>query len=147
MSKTQRFRALLEPDGTNLKWVVARVPFDPTLVWKVRQGMRVKGVINGFAFRTSLFGSAAKGHLLLVNKTMQKGAHASAGEMVEITLEPDLEERNAAVPPELTKFAEAGSRARALVSRAKLLLSQEHRRHHQRTEESRGASPARRADD
>jgi uncharacterized protein YdeI (YjbR/CyaY-like superfamily) len=104
MSTRQRFRSLLKPDGTNLKWVIAQVPFSPVKVWKTRQGMRVKGTINGFAFRTSLFGSAEKGYVVLVNKTMQKGAQAYAGEMAEFTLEPDLEERSAIVPPELAKL-------------------------------------------
>jgi uncharacterized protein YdeI (YjbR/CyaY-like superfamily) len=104
MSTRQRFRSLLVPDGTNLKWVIARVPFSPAKVWKTRHGMRVKGTINGFAFRSSLFGSAEKGYVVLVNKTMQKGAQAYAGEMAEFTLEPDLEERSATVPPDLAKL-------------------------------------------
>ncbi len=104
MSTRQRFRSLLTPDGTNLKWIVAHVPFSPAKVWKTRNRMRVKGTINGFAFRTSLFGSAEKGYVVLVNKTMQKGAQAYAGEMAEFTLEPDLEEREATVPPELAKL-------------------------------------------
>jgi uncharacterized protein YdeI (YjbR/CyaY-like superfamily) len=104
MSTRQRFRSLLKPDGTNLKWVIAPVPFSPAKVWKTRKRMRVKGTINGFAFRTSLFGSAEKGYVVLVNKTMQKGAQAYAGEMAEFTLEPDLEEREATVPPELAKL-------------------------------------------
>ncbi len=103
MSTRQRFRSLLKPDGTNLKWVIAPIPFAPAKVWKTRNRMRVKGTINGFPFRTSLFGSAEKGYVVLVNKTMQKGAEAYAGEMAEFTLEPDLEERTAAVPPELAK--------------------------------------------
>src|ERR1700750_1460834 len=104
MSKPQRFRSLLKPVGTNLKWVVAHVPCSPAKVWKTRNRMRVKGTINGFAFRSSLFGSAEKGYVVLVNKTMQKGAKAYAGEMAEFTLEPDLEERKATVPPELARL-------------------------------------------
>jgi uncharacterized protein YdeI (YjbR/CyaY-like superfamily) len=104
MSTRQRFRSLLKPDGTNLKWVIAQVPFAPAKVWKNRNRMRVKGTINGFAFRTSLFGSAQKGYVVLVNKAMQKGAQAYPGEMAEFTLEPDLEERAAAVPAELARL-------------------------------------------
>jgi uncharacterized protein YdeI (YjbR/CyaY-like superfamily) len=104
MSTRQRFRSLLKPDGTNLKWVIAQVPFAPAKVWKTRNRMRVKGTINGFPFRTSLFGSAEKSYVILVNKTMQKGAQAYVGDMAEFTLEPDLEERSAAVPPELAKL-------------------------------------------
>jgi uncharacterized protein YdeI (YjbR/CyaY-like superfamily) len=101
MSTKQRFRALLEADGTDLKWVIARVPFAPEKVWEERQGKRVKGTINGFAFRTSLFGSKAKGYCVLVNKSMQKAAQAFAGDMATFVVEPDLEERKATVPPEL----------------------------------------------
>ena len=104
MSTRQRFRALLEADGTSLKWVIARVPFAPEKVWKTRQGKRIKGTINGFGFRTSLFGSKAKGYCVLVNKAMQKGAQVCAGGMAEFVLEPDLEERKATVPPELARL-------------------------------------------
>ncbi|MGP8252668.1 MAG: YdeI/OmpD-associated family protein [Terracidiphilus sp.] len=106
------FAAILEPDGTALKWTIARVPFDIAKVWPERRGHRVKGEISsldaeggGFAFRTSLFpDSRGKGRVLLVNKKMQKGAHARVGEKVRITLEPDLEEREVLIPPELDKI-------------------------------------------
>jgi uncharacterized protein YdeI (YjbR/CyaY-like superfamily) len=100
----KKFRGLLEPDHTALKWVIVKVPFDATKAWPARNRLRVKGTINGFAFRTSLFGSAQGGHVLLVNKQMQKGAKAAVGAMAEIVLEPDLEERTATVPPELAKL-------------------------------------------
>ncbi len=106
MRKT--FRALLEPSGNELRWVIARVPFDPAKVWPVRNGRRVRGEINGFAFRTSLFPAAGgKKHVLLINKKMQAGAHARAGDTARFSLEPDLEEREAIVPPELAKALKA----------------------------------------
>ena len=114
MPKTQKksFTAVLEPDGTALKWTIARVPFDIAKVWPTRRGRRVKGEISssnaasgGFAFRTSLFPDpVGQGHILLVNKKMQKGAHARAGEKVRITLEPDLEEREVPIPAELDRI-------------------------------------------
>jgi uncharacterized protein YdeI (YjbR/CyaY-like superfamily) len=104
MGERQKFRALLQPSANNLNWIVARVPFSPEKIWKSRRGRRVQGTINGFAFRTSLFGSAAQGYCVLVNKTMQKNAGAYTGEMAEFVLEPDLEEREITVPPELVKI-------------------------------------------
>ena len=62
---------------------------------------RVKGKINGFAFRTSLFPTRKGQHFLLVNKKMQAGAHVSEGATGEFFLEPDTEERVAIVPAEL----------------------------------------------
>jgi len=102
-SQTKSFRVVLEPLQSGLGWVIARVPFDVAKAWPVRRGLRVRGEIDGFAFRTSLFRySDRDGHFLLVNKKMQKVAAASIGSQVHISLEPDLEERVAAVPPELT---------------------------------------------
>jgi uncharacterized protein YdeI (YjbR/CyaY-like superfamily) len=106
--KPRTFRAVLEPAGDALHWVIARVPFDPAEVWPVRKGRRVRGEINGFAFRTSLFPEAGgKKHVLLINKKMQAGAHARPGDAALFRLEPDLEEREAAVPPELAKALRA----------------------------------------
>jgi uncharacterized protein YdeI (YjbR/CyaY-like superfamily) len=104
MSTHQRFRALLETDGSGPRFVIARLPFEPEKAWKNRPGKRVKGTINGVPFRTSLFGSAAKGYGLVVNKTLQKCAHAYSGKMAEFVLEPDLERPSATVPPELAKL-------------------------------------------
>ena len=105
------FTAILEPDQTRLRWVIARIPFDPAKAWPERRGLRVRGEIlsseskdEGFAFRTSLFAaSSGKGHFLLVNKKMQIAAGAAVGSKVRIRLEPDLEERAAVIPPELAR--------------------------------------------
>lgn len=104
MSAAKTFTALLEPDGTQLRWVIARVPFDVAKVWPVRKGRRVRGEIEGFQFRTSLFPDPrGQGQILLVNKKMQAGAKARAGEKVRIRLEPDLEERPTLMPVELER--------------------------------------------
>jgi uncharacterized protein YdeI (YjbR/CyaY-like superfamily) len=106
--KPKAFRAVLEPTGNALRWVIARVPFDPAEVWSVRNGRRVRGEINGFAFRTSLFPeSGGKRYVLLVNKKMQSGARARAGDTAEFRLQPDLEERAAPMPAELAKELKA----------------------------------------
>lgn len=101
---------MLQADGTGLNWVVVRVPFDAAKAWPKRNGMKVKGTINDFPFRTSLFGSAQGGHVLLVNKQMQKGAGVRLGGLAEVILEPDMEERVTTTPPELEKLLK-GDRA------------------------------------
>ena len=102
-TRGQSFRALLEPVGTDLNWVIARVPFKPEKVWKTRRGKRVKGAINGFAFRTSLFGSAAKGHCVLVNKAMQRVVQAYSGEIADSGT-GSREKHKATVAPELAEL-------------------------------------------
>jgi uncharacterized protein YdeI (YjbR/CyaY-like superfamily) len=98
------FTAVLEPLRNGLGWVIARIPFDVEKAWPERRRLRVRGEIEGFAFRTSLFAASdGQGHFLLVNKKMQAGAKASIGERVRIRLEPDMAERAVETPPELTK--------------------------------------------
>ncbi len=97
------FSASLEKGDRNLGWTIARVPFDPAAEWPEMIRLRVRGTINGFAFRTSLFPSAGTpdSYYLLVNRAMQQASGAKLGHMAEFTLEPDLEPRPADLPEEL----------------------------------------------
>jgi uncharacterized protein YdeI (YjbR/CyaY-like superfamily) len=108
----KEFTARLEPDGTALKWTVARIPFDVAKAWPQRKGRRVRGEIEGFAFRTTLFPHPLGGSLLLVNKKMQAGAGAHKGDSVRIWLEPDLDEREIKLPIELKHELDADRRLR-----------------------------------
>src|SRR5262249_18503791 len=98
------FEATLERMPSNLGWVIIRIPFDVSKVWGVRGTLRVKGEINGFAFRTSLFPTGKGSHYLLVNKRMQAGADAAPGMVAAFRLAPDTEARKAVLPPELKRF-------------------------------------------
>jgi len=107
------FRALLEPDGTRLRWVIARVPFDMAEVWPVRRGRRVRGDINGIPFRTSLFPDpAGKGQVLLVNRVLQKAAGVRVGGEIAVRMEPDLEVREVQIPKELADALKGDRRLR-----------------------------------
>ena len=64
--RAKRFRAVLEPLGGGLGWVVARVPFDVTKTWKEMIRLRVTVETGGEVFRTSLFADATHGgHFVL----------------------------------------------------------------------------------
>jgi uncharacterized protein YdeI (YjbR/CyaY-like superfamily) len=106
MLKTAKksFRATLERLRSNLGWVIIWIPFNVQKVWGTRARIRVKGQINSFAFRTSLFPTRKGEHFLLVNKKMQAGGHAYEGTTAEFSLEPDTEERVVAVPTELKRI-------------------------------------------
>jgi uncharacterized protein YdeI (YjbR/CyaY-like superfamily) len=95
------FQATLERLDSPLKWVMIRIPFDARKIWGKRGQLKVKGEINGFAFRTSLLARRGGGHLMLVNKQMQRGARVCAGTVAKFRLEPDTEERFATLSAEL----------------------------------------------
>lgn len=85
-----------------MRWVIARIPFDVKEVWGSRR-VRVRGEINDFPFRGSLFPVRNGGHFLLVNKAMQKGARVAPGDTAKLRLENDREVREVIVPPELER--------------------------------------------
>lgn len=97
------FKAVLERGDRRLGWTISRIPFDVNKAWGTKGILKVKGEINGFGFRTSLFPTGDGHHLLLVNKKMQAGAKAGLGTAARFRLEPDTEERTVEVPRELAK--------------------------------------------
>ncbi len=107
----KRFEARLERMRSRLNSVIIHLPFDAAKAWGMRGQIKVKGDVNGFAFRTSLFPTGDGQHLLLVNKRMQKGARAAEGSVASFTLELDREERNVAMPDELKRTLGGGSRS------------------------------------
>src|SRR5450759_1612795 len=100
----KRFEARLERLRSSLNWVIIRVPFDAAKLWRTRGQIKVKGEINGFAFRTSLFPTREGWHFLLVNKRMQKGARAVEGSVARFQMELDSEERTVTIPDELKRI-------------------------------------------
>lgn len=105
MGKASRsFKATLEKGNPGLGWVIVQIPFDAAKAWGSRGMLKVRGEINGFAFRTSLFPTGQGGHTLLVNKKMQKGANVAVGGVARFRLEPDTEERIAVLPEELKRL-------------------------------------------
>jgi hypothetical protein len=104
MKVQKRFQALLEKEH-GLGWTIARVPFDPAKTWPKMVRLRVRGEVNGAAFRTSLFADG-DGFYLLVNRKTQKMARVALGDSAEIALEPDMDPRPAELPELLEAMLE-----------------------------------------
>jgi hypothetical protein len=100
-TRARTFRAPLEQGSLALGWTIAHVPFDPADAWTKMIRLRVRGEINGFAFRTSLFPDPRGGFYLLVNRSMQQAAGAHLGDTADFLLEPDFDARAAELPDEL----------------------------------------------
>lgn len=98
------FRATLERIPSRLNWVIIRIPFDVFKVWGTRGKVRVKGEINGFAFRASVFPTSKGYHCMLVKRSMQIGANASVGQIVQFRVEPDTAKPVATIPPQLQRI-------------------------------------------
>jgi uncharacterized protein YdeI (YjbR/CyaY-like superfamily) len=104
------FSAVLERSGNSLNWTHIVIPFDSVKAWGARGVLRVKGDINGFAFRTSLFPTGDGRHTMPVNKQMQKGGRATPGMAATFRLGPDLEERVVSIPSEFQRILKSSRR-------------------------------------
>lgn len=95
------FEAPVERDNSPLKWVIVRIPFDAAELWGKRGQIKVKGEINGFAFRTTLFPTGDGGHVLVVNKQMRAGGRTDLGMTARFRMQPDTEKNILTMPVEL----------------------------------------------
>jgi hypothetical protein len=77
-------------------------PVDVPEFFGTRARVPVRGTINGFAFRSSLMPMGGC-HMMPVNKTLRDGAGVQAGDMVEVVMERDDEERRVEAPAVLKK--------------------------------------------
>jgi uncharacterized protein YdeI (YjbR/CyaY-like superfamily) len=95
---TRTFSAVLTKTNSALRWVVIWIPFNAARIWGVRGPLKVKGTINDFAFRATLFPGGGGRHYLVVNRQMQKGGGVAAGMKASFCMEPDLDRPPDPVP-------------------------------------------------
>ncbi len=109
----QEFSAKLETSGPKDAWTFLNVPFDVQQAFGSKGRVSVKGTINGFAYRSSLFPNGDGTHALMVNKEMQKGAGPGPGDTVHVEMDADTEPREVEVPDDLAKVLVKNRAAKA----------------------------------
>jgi hypothetical protein len=77
-------------------------PVDVPEFFGTRARVPVRGTINGLPFRSSLMPMGGC-HMMPVNKTLREGAGVRAGDIVDVVMERDEEERTVAAPALLKK--------------------------------------------
>ena len=77
-----------------------------------RARVPVRGTINGFPFRSSIFPTGTGTHYMVVNREMREGARVKVGDRVKITLETDTAPRTVEVPADLKKALSKSKSAR-----------------------------------
>jgi hypothetical protein len=98
----------IDPGGA---WSMLHIPFDVEKVWGNRARVSVRGVINGFQFRTSIFPDGKGGHTMMVNKGMKDEGGAVPGRTVRVELERDTAPRIITIPADLKKALAKNSQA------------------------------------
>ena len=108
----KKFRGKLLGMGPGHHWTVLKVPFNVEKAWGSRARVSVRGTINGFAFRNSIFPDGKGVHFMMVNKVVQARAKVKAGQTVAMTLAPDTAPRTVAVPAILKRGLAKNAKAR-----------------------------------
>lgn len=99
--KKLRFQAKIQGREAGVVAAIAP-PVDVIEYFGTRARLPIRGTINGFPFRSSLMpcGSA---RMMPVNQTLCRGAGVAPGDIVDVVMERDEEERTVEAPQELKK--------------------------------------------
>lgn len=124
---TKRFRVPLETlEGTES--TLFTIPFDVRKVFGTRARLPVRGTINRFPFRSSIFPRGDGKHYMVVNKEVRAGANVKGGETVSVVMERDDEPRTVTPPADFARALKASKLARDTWDK----LSYTHRKEHVR---------------
>src|SRR5271169_1171522 len=99
--KKLQFRTKIE--GKEAAVVAAITPPVDVIEWfGTRARVPIRGTINGFPYRSSLM-PCGNARMMPVNKTLCDGAGVKPGDVVDVVMERDVEERTMDAPAELKK--------------------------------------------
>jgi hypothetical protein len=89
------------------------LPFSVEKEFGSRGLTKVRGTINGQPYRSSLMPAGDGRHCMGLRKELRKKLGVDVGDVVSVTMEPDLEERVIEIPPELASLLDSDPAARA----------------------------------
>ncbi len=98
-------------EGKEAGVVAAITPPVDVIEWfGTRARVPIRGTINGFPFRSSLMPMGGC-HMMPVNMKLREGAGVKPGDLVEVVMERDEEERTVEAPPELARELKKNKKA------------------------------------
>ncbi len=109
-TKKLRFRVKIEGKEAGVVSAITP-PVDVPATFGTRGRVPVRGTINGFPFRSSLMPMGGC-HMMPVNKTLCNGAGVAPGDIVDVVMEKDAEERIVEAPADLARILKKNKAAR-----------------------------------
>lgn len=109
----KHFRVLLEKDPKGSIATGICVPFDVLKVFGTRARVPVRGTIDGFPYRSSIFPMGEGKHYMVVNGKVRAGANLKGGETVSVTMERDEEPRTVEPSADFARALEGSKQARS----------------------------------
>jgi len=107
----KKFKAKLTSRGPSGAWTFLEIPFNVEEAFGSKARVAVAGTMNGFPFQNSLMPRGDGTHSMMVSKTLQAGAKASAGDPVSVVMDIDRSERIVEIPSELREGLVRNKRA------------------------------------
>lgn len=108
--KKLRFQAKIQGREAGVVAAIAP-PVDVIEYFGTRARVPIRGTINGFSFRSSLM-PCGNARMMPVNKTLCRGAGVQPGDIVDVVMERDVDERTVEAPAELKKEFAKNKKAR-----------------------------------
>jgi hypothetical protein len=123
---TKRFRVLLEKHE-NSEATGITIPFDVQKTYGTRARVPVRGTINGFPYRSTIFPMGGR-YMMAVNKEMRAGANATGGDTLSVTMERDEEPRIITPHADLARALKANKAAQSAWDKLSYTHQKEHAR-------------------
>jgi hypothetical protein len=121
MTKKHTFTATIQNTGGGGAFV--EVPFDVEEAFGTKRP-KVKAIIGGIPYRGLLVRMGGPNHMLIILKGIREQIGKTFGDEIQVTVEPDLEERVIEIPKDLMKELKKDKEAKTFFDK----LSYTHRK-------------------
>jgi hypothetical protein len=110
----QKFKAVLEKPEDGMDTAFISVPFDVETIFGKKGHVKVKATFDGFPYRGLLANMGTGCHTIGVRKDIRAAIGKQVGDIVDVTLTLDTEERTIDVPDDLLKAFNKTKKAQTL---------------------------------
>jgi hypothetical protein len=110
----RRFKATLVRPDTPGSWTYLDIPFDVKEAFGQKGQVRVKGTVNGQAYRSSAMPKGDGSHFLVVNKTIRDKIKVTRGNSIQVVMELDTDPRTTEVPDDFQQALNKNRAAKAI---------------------------------
>jgi hypothetical protein len=102
---------LIRPEGVGT-WTYLNIPRSISPTFGSKGQVKLKGTIEGCSFRSTALPKGDGSHYLVVGKNIRDQIKKAVGDLVRVTLELDLEDRQVVIPEDFYQALETQPEAR-----------------------------------
>jgi hypothetical protein len=113
MSSIKKFKAVLENPEREKNIAFVSIPFDVEKTYGTKGQVKIKATFDGHPYRGVIANMGTGCHILGIRKDIREAIGKQVGDVVNVTLEKDEEERVVTAPPELGKILSKDKKAKA----------------------------------